>query len=106
MNDQSKEAKELWNQLSAVLESTVCQFDMVRPILLKVKEYYIDVDPILALYVQGIMLKEADANIHEWDAIRELLHGEFDGVVRSACPFRERLHAQFAFAVKKGELKL
>lgn len=30
-----RKAKELWNQLSAVLESTACQFDIIRPVLLE-----------------------------------------------------------------------
>lgn len=99
-----KEAAALWNQLSAVLESTACQFDIVQPILLKAEKYYVDVDPVLALFVHGILLKEAEADVGEWDAVRELLHGEFDVSVRLSTDFRARLHAQFAFAVKSGEL--
>lgn len=98
-----KEAEELWTQFTAVLESTACEFDTIRPILVKIKRYYDRVDPILAIYVNQVLLKEGDAQVHEWDGVRQLLHGEFDSAVRETWDIRTRLYAQYQFVLRSAK---
>lgn len=97
------EARQIWEEMSAILEANP-NFSEIRSSLFKVKKYYDKVDPIIALYINQVILKQADANVLEWDAIRELIHGEFDSTVRFSSDFRARLHAQFKFLVAKREI--
>lgn len=78
-NEQSREAKELWDYFSSIMESTCQNFETLEPFLRKAKTLFKDMnEQKISEYINYIILKGADAKSSEWDNIRCCLHLVFE----------------------------
>jgi len=70
---EKEKAKDLWDKLSAVLESTCNDFETLKPILKEIKETF-GVDNPIGYKANCILLTGNDFDLIEVDNLRFMIH--------------------------------
>lgn len=78
-SEDAKVAEDIWTRFSALMEALMMSSEYADPLLKRTKGLLERMDDIItAKYVEWVRLKKGDAQVSEWDNIRNILHLIFE----------------------------